>query len=54
MHSHATPRGLANVLIEVRQDLIDTHHGADAWAGLLAQVLRELLADPGLYKVEHY
>ncbi len=54
MHSHATPRGLANVLVEVRQDLIDTHHGADAWAGLLAQVLRELLADPGLYKVEHY
>lgn len=54
MHSHATPRGLANALIEIRQDLIDTHHGADAWAGLLGQVLRELMADPGLYKVEHF
>ncbi len=47
---HADPRGLANALIEIRQDLIDTHHGAAEWAALLAGPLTELLADPALYR----
>ena len=50
LHRHAEPRGLANALIEIRQDLIDTHHGASEWAALLAGVLGELLADPALYR----
>ena len=54
LHVHAEPRGFANVLIEVRQDLIDTHHGADAWAGRLGAVLGELAADPDLYRVERF
>ena len=47
-HVHAEPRGLANALIEVRQDLIDTHHGAAEWAERLAETLRAVLADPSI------
>jgi predicted N-formylglutamate amidohydrolase len=50
--THATPAGLPNVLIEIRQDLIDTHHGAEQWADLLAPMLDVILADPGLYQAE--
>ena len=50
LHRHADARGLANVLIEVRQDLIDTHHGAAAWSVLLAEVLGEVLADPQIFE----
>ena len=45
-HVHGDERGVANVLIEVRQDLIDTHHGAEEWGDLLAGVLHEVLSDP--------
>jgi predicted N-formylglutamate amidohydrolase len=41
---HAEPAGLPHVLIEIRQDLIDTHHGAEAWANRLAAALRQVLA----------
>ena len=47
--THADARGFANVLIEIRQDLIDTHHGAREWAGLLGRVLKETLKNPELY-----
>ena len=40
---HADPRALPNVLIEVRQDLIDTHHGAADWATVLAEELAPVL-----------
>ncbi len=53
-HTHGDRRGLANVLIEVRQDLIDTQHGAADWAGRLGAALEEVLRDPALFRVEHY
>jgi predicted N-formylglutamate amidohydrolase len=37
--------------IEIRQDLIDTHHGAEAWAHALAAALHPVLADEALYRV---
>jgi len=37
-------RDRPQVMIELRQDLIDTHHGADAWAGILAAALAPLAA----------
>ncbi len=40
----ATPRGLSNVLIEVRQDLIATQDDAEHWADRLADMLAPLLA----------
>jgi predicted N-formylglutamate amidohydrolase len=41
----ATSRGLANALIELRQDLIAETMDALAWAARLARLLRPILAD---------
>jgi predicted N-formylglutamate amidohydrolase len=41
----ATARGLANALIEIRQDLIAEARNAIAWAERLARVLRPIIAD---------
>lgn len=53
-HTHGDRRGLANVLIEVRQDLIDTHQGAAQWSGRLGAALESVLRNPALYRVERY
>jgi predicted N-formylglutamate amidohydrolase len=50
METHALPRGLPNVLIEVRQDLIATEAEAVAWADRLADALAPILDDDGLYR----
>lgn len=49
IHVHGEDRGLPYALIELRQDLIDTHHGAEAWADRLAGILPGILADERLY-----
>jgi predicted N-formylglutamate amidohydrolase len=41
----ATARGLANALIEIRQDLISEARNASAWAERLARALRPIIAD---------
>ncbi|MBT3069715.1 N-formylglutamate amidohydrolase [Rhodomicrobium sp. Az07] len=43
---HATLRGLPNVLVEVRQDLIRDEAGQIEWAAILADSLAAILADP--------
>jgi predicted N-formylglutamate amidohydrolase len=45
----ATTRGLANALIEVRQDLIATEREAEAWAERLARLLAPIIARPDLH-----
>ena len=50
LERHGDEGGLANALIEIRQDLIDTHHGVAAWAERLAVVLQETLMDEALYR----
>ncbi len=52
--THAEARRLAHALIEVRQDLIDTHHGVAEWADRLERVLRRVLADAALYRAERF
>ena len=42
----ATSRGLANALIEIRQDLIAERDNAIAWAERLGRVLQPIIADP--------
>ncbi len=54
VETHATPAGLPNVLIEVRQDLIAIPEGAAQWAKVLGDALDPILADPGLYRIELY
>ena len=47
---HAEPCGLPHVGIEVRQDLVRSDEGAQKWAGILAEALRETLQDENLYQ----
>jgi predicted N-formylglutamate amidohydrolase len=42
----ATSRGLANALIEIRQDLIAERNNAVAWADRIGRVLAPIIADP--------
>ncbi len=48
--AHVAEGGLAHVTLEIRQDLIDTRHGAEAWASRLAAALSGVLDDSDLYR----
>lgn len=54
IHVYGEQRGLPMCVFEIRQDLIDTHHGAEEWAHILAAALRPVLADDSLYQVLSY
>ncbi|USG62851.1 N-formylglutamate amidohydrolase [Sneathiella marina] len=43
MSAHGIDRGVPNVAIEIRQDLIDTHQGAEKWACIMADTVSQLL-----------
>lgn len=45
---HALQHGRPNVLIELRQDLIEDEAGQSLWAGRLAPILTDVLAKTGL------
>jgi predicted N-formylglutamate amidohydrolase len=51
IHAHAHDVGLPHVMVEIRQDLIDTRKGAARWAAILGDALAPILADPGLFRV---
>jgi predicted N-formylglutamate amidohydrolase len=56
-HGYTLPRhveeaGIPHVLLEVRQDLIDTRRGAEEWADKLYGALAPLLLDPALRTLE--
>ena len=46
---HAEPSGLPHAGIEVRQDLVADSEGAREWAGILAEALKPVLANPALF-----
>jgi len=48
---HAEAAGLPHVSIEIRQDLVNTEEGAEHWATILDDALKDILADPQLYSV---
>jgi len=58
LYRHGTMRGLAHVLIEVRQDLIMAPEGQAEWGDRLAQVLRNIMEDEelasDLHRVQHF
>ncbi len=47
--AHGAAAGLPHALIEIRQDLIDTHHGAAQWAERMARVLAPILGAPATF-----
>ncbi len=51
MDRHGIQRGLANAIIEIRQDLISDAAGAAAWVARLAPVLADINRDPELHAV---
>jgi len=52
---HGTQRGLPHALVEIRQDLIDTHTGAQEWADRLARIISgTLAAAPEINAVAHF
>lgn len=50
LQMHAARRGLPSAVIEVRQDLIDTRHGAREWAELLGEILSEVLGRLAIHR----
>ena len=52
--THATRHGIANVLVEIRQDLIAAEAPARAWGGRLARLLRPILDRPEIGRAEHH
>jgi predicted N-formylglutamate amidohydrolase len=54
MSRHCIPRGLAHVLIEVRQDLIAAEADARAWGARLGDALIPLLADQAVHAISHF
>jgi predicted N-formylglutamate amidohydrolase len=50
IETHALPQGRPNVLLEIRQDLVDTHHGALHWAELVGKALANVLAHPEIVR----
>jgi predicted N-formylglutamate amidohydrolase len=56
-HGYTLPRhvekvGIPHVLLEVRQDLIDTRKGAEEWSEKLYSALGPLLVDPAIRQLE--
>ena len=54
MYEHGTVRGLAHVLIELRQDLIATPEGAQDWADQIASPLAKVLLRPEMHRIEQF
>lgn len=54
MDTHATRNGYANVLIEVRQDLMATEPQAEAWGLRLARLLAPILERPDIHAVRFF
>ena len=54
LYRHATRRGLAHALIELRQDLIADEAGVEAWSARLAAMLADLNRLPALREIRHF
>jgi predicted N-formylglutamate amidohydrolase len=54
LHDICTSQGICNLLIEVRQDLINTPDGVAEWAERLAPMLARLNELPDVHSVQHF
>lgn len=54
MYRHATARGFAHVLIEVRQDLIADRQGVGEWAERLSPMFAHINALEGIHEIRHF
>lgn len=54
LYDLGTARGLAHVIVELRQDLIGTDDGAARWAGAVGDALAPVLGHPDLHIIRHH
>ena len=54
IHAHGGDRGIPHVLVEVRQDLVDTRHGAELWAARVGRVVADVVEREGPFGIERY
>jgi predicted N-formylglutamate amidohydrolase len=54
MYRHATRRGLAHVLLEIRNDLIETPAGVLEWADRLELILHPIVAARQSHEIRYY
>lgn len=54
IEAHAGAAGLANVLIEIREDQIRDEAGGERFARIVGDALEDVLDDPNLRRVEHF
>ncbi|HLH11833.1 MAG TPA: N-formylglutamate amidohydrolase [Methylovirgula sp.] len=52
LDAEITPRGLAGLLIEIRQDLVADLQQAHAWAERLGRILRPILDRPEIHEID--
>ena len=52
--AHAGACGLANCVLEINQDQVADDAGVQRWAGILTDVLADILRDDNLFKVEYF
>ncbi len=51
---HGSDAGLPHISLELRQDLIDTHHEAEHWANFLSGKLKQVIANLSPFTIRHY
>jgi predicted N-formylglutamate amidohydrolase len=54
LQRHGEAGGRPHATLEIRQDLIDTAHGVETWAHIVADALRHALNDEDLYREMRY
>lgn len=54
MYRHGTQRGLANALLEIRQDLIAEQPGVLEWADRLEAIVKGLAENADCRQIQHY
>ena len=52
IHVHGEERGVPVVAVELRQDLIDTHHGAEIWSARMASAITQTLRAHAPFQLE--
>jgi predicted N-formylglutamate amidohydrolase len=54
LYELGTAKGLAHVIVELRQDLIASAEGAARWAAIVADALAPVLEPPDLHIISHH
>lgn len=54
LHEICTARGIAHLLIEVRQDLISSEAGIEEWVSRLAPMIASVNALTGMHDIQHF